>query len=377
MQEPLKLNKEALSALISANVTVFGHDYGTKQVKASWLKRRKQIINSVDDADDYKNYHIITGDNNTTDIDIDCEEGIILAPHFLPATNMKYGRQSNPTSHWLYKVIDLTKKHTRKFFSFEDPNINKETLVELRAHDHYSMCAGKYAEDEYVEWTDYSSIKETTYDVLYKSVAMLAVASIILRNYPTGDRNVYIWQVAGTLWHHKVDEDDALKIIEVVCNAANDEEVNSRLAKAKHVYKSDTPQKEIVGLPTLAKSLNWTEKQVSNLKDALYAVTGRSALPTFTHDFVNRIAYMMKQKKYYDLEDKEMYDGESVDVKYAKHFNSKYTPLKYWKMHPDSKVCVDFTYKPNDPNRFVYVDKKLMINVYEKNDLQPDRKSVV
>ena len=70
MQEPLKLNKEALSALISANVTVFGHDYGTKQVKASWLKRRKQIINSVDDADDYKNYHIITGDNNTTDIDM-------------------------------------------------------------------------------------------------------------------------------------------------------------------------------------------------------------------------------------------------------------------------------------------------------------------
>ena len=43
-------------------------------------------------------------------------------------------------------------------------------------------------------------------------------------------------------------------------------------------------------------------------------------------------------------------------------------------MHPDSKVCVDFTYKPNDPNRFVHVDKKLMINVYEKNDLQPDPK---
>ena len=249
MQEPLKLNKEALSALISANVTVFGHDYGTKQVKASWLKRRKQIINSVDDADDYKNYHIITGDNNTTDIDIDCEEGIILAPHFLPATNMKYGRQSNPTSHWLYKVIDLTKKHTRKYFSFEDPNIDKETLLELRAHDHYTMCSGKYAEEEYVKWSEFSSIKETTYDVLFKSVAMLAVASIILRNYPTGDRNVYIWQVAGTLWHHKVEEEDALKIIEAVCIEAGDEEVKGRLAKAKHVYKTDTPQKEIVGLP--------------------------------------------------------------------------------------------------------------------------------
>ena len=275
-QAPLKLNKEALSALISANVTVFAYDYGTKTVKASWLKRRKQIINSVDDVDEYKNYHIITGDNNIVDIDLDCMEAIKLAPYFLPATSMKYGRQSNPTSHWLFKVIDLTKKHTRKWFSFEDPNVDKETLVELRAHDHYSMCAGKYPEEEYVKWTDYSSIKETTYDVLYKSVAMLAVASIILRNYPTGDRNVYIWQVAGTLWHHKVTEDDALKIIETVCNVVSDEEVNSRLAKAKHVYKSDTPQKEIVGLPTLAKSFNWSNKQISNLKDALYAVTGRS-----------------------------------------------------------------------------------------------------
>lgn len=43
-------------------------------------------------------------------------------------------------------------------------------------------------------------------------------------------------------------------------------------------------------------------------------------------------------------------------------------------MHRDSKVCVDFTYKPGDQNRFVNVSKKLMINVYEKNDLVPDKK---
>ena len=369
-----RLNKEALSALIASNVTVFEHDYGTKTVKATWLNRRKAIINSADDVDEYKNYHIITGDNNIVDIDLDCLEAIKLALYFLPATSMKYGRESNPSSHWLYKVIDLTKKHTRKYFSFEDPNINKETLVELRAHDHYTMCSGKYAEEEYVKWSEFSSIKETTYDVLYKSVAMLAVASIILRNYPTGDRNVYIWQVAGTLWHHKVEEEDALKIIEAVCIEAGDEEVKGRLAKAKHVYKTDTPQKEIVGLPTLAKDLTWTDKQITNLKEALYAVTGRSELPTFTHDFVDRIAYMMKQKKYYDLEDKEMYDGEAVDVKYSKYFDGRYTPLKFWKQHPDSKVCVDFTYKPNDQKRFVHVDKKLMINVFEKNELLPDHK---
>ena len=38
------------------------------------------------------------------------------------------------------------------------------------------------------------------------------------------------------------------------------------------------------------------QNTAENLKDALYAITGRSALPEFTHDFVNQIAYMMKQR---------------------------------------------------------------------------------
>jgi hypothetical protein len=84
---------------------------------------------------------------------------------------------------------------------------------------------------------------------------------------------------------------------------------------------------------------------------------------------------MMKQKKYYDLEDKEMYDAEAIDVKYSKFFDGRYTPLKYWKQHKDSKVCVDFAYKPDNNNRFVTVNKKLMINVYEKNELEPNPKA--
>ena len=84
---------------------------------------------------------------------------------------------------------------------------------------------------------------------------------------------------------------------------------------------------------------------------------------------------MMKQKKYYYLEDKEMYDAEAIDVKYSKHFDGRYTPLKYWKQHKDSRVCVDFAYKPDNDKRFITVNKKLMINVYEKHELQPDPKA--
>ena len=126
---------------------------------------------------------------------------------------------------------------------------------------------------------------------------------------------------------------------------------------------------------SIIKKYKWSDIELEDIKKALYSITGRSTLPSYTHEFVTRIAYMMKQKKYYDLEDKEMYDGESIDVKYAKFFmNDKYTPLKHWKLHPDSKVCVDFTYKPAAESRFVTVDKKLMINIYEKNSLEPDSK---
>ena len=362
--------------LLRENATIFEYDYGTKQVDISWDKRRKRIVKSTEEIKPFANYHIITGEGNILDLDLDCKETRALAEYFMPPTKMKYGRESTPASHWIYKVLDLNKKHTRKYFMFEDEDVAKKTLVELRAYDHYSMCSGKYPENEHVEWNEYEAIGETTYDTLYKATAMLSAAAVILRNYPAAERNVYIWHVAGTLWHHKVDQNDTEKLIEKVCELAKDEEVKGRLAKVRSVYKNEDPNKPIVGLPKLAEKLKWNDRQKDNFKDILFAITGRSELPKFTHEFVDRIAYMMKQKKYYDLEDKEMYDAEAIDVKYAKYFrDAKYTPLLFWKKHPDSKVCVDFTYKPNDPKRFVHVNKKLMINVYEKNDLQPNKKA--
>ena len=150
--------------------------------------------------------------------------------------------------------------------------------------------------------------------------------------------------------------------------------MNERIARVKNIYaKSLTEQ--LQGLPKLAETFNWSEDETKDFKKLLFKITGRHLLPEFTNEFVNRIAYMMKQKKYYDLEDKEMYDAEAIDVKYSKHFDGRYTPLKYWKQHKDSKVCIDFAYKPDNAQRFINVNKKLMINVYEKHDLEPNPKA--
>ena len=370
----IDFKSEVAPKLLTEGVTFFPYTYGTKKVDITTAKRLSAVIKSKDQLTDYSNYHVLTGHNNIVDNDLDCNESIELAPKFLPTTGMIYGRKSTPGSHRLYKVLDLNKKHTRKYFEFDNPD-GKSVLTEIRAHDHYSMCGGQYPEGEKVVWTSCDSIGETTFDNLFKQNALLAVASIMLRMYPNqGVRNDFIWKFTGALWHHKVDQEDALAIVEAVATKADDD-VKERLAKVRNVYKQAN-HSEIQGLPKLIEKYKWTKKQGSDLKNALYAVTGRHALPEFTHDFVNRIAYMMKQKKYYDLEDKEMYDSEAIDVKYAKYFNNaRYTPLLFWKRHPDSKVCVDFTYKPNDTNRFVTVNKKFMINVYEKHDIQPDPKA--
>ena len=370
----LMFKTDVASKLLAENVTFFPYEYGTKAVKVTTAQRLKSVIKSVDQVNDYANHHVFTGINSVGDVDIDCPEGLHpKIQQLLPPTGMIFGRESTPGSHRLYKIIDLNKKHTREYFDFTDPDAAKSVVVELRPNDHYTMCAGKYPEGEHVRWTECTTLGETTYDELKKKVAMLAVASIMLRMYPDkGKRNDFIWKATGALWHHKVDQEDALKIVEAVAGAAEDD-VNERLAKVRNVYKTGE-NAEIQGLPKLVAKYNWTKEQSVDFKKAIYAITGRDALPSFTHEFVNRIAYMMKQRKYYDLEDKEMYDSEAIDVKYAKYFkDAKYTPLLFWKKHPDSRVCVDFTYKPNDERRFVKVNKKPMINVYEKHDIVPDK----
>jgi hypothetical protein len=238
------------------------------------------------------------------------------------------------------------------------------------------MCGGQYDNGEIIVYAKYRNSLRLEFHTCSKQLSKLAVACVVLRKAPTPGtkmRNEYWKLVIASLWYHKIKEEDCINIVEAVCNAHNDD-TNERLARVKNIYAKDRTE-QLQGLNTLAKQFNWSEDETKDFKKLLFKITGRHLLPAFTNEFVKRIAYMMKQKKYYDLEDKEMYDAEAIDVKYSKHFDGRYTPLKYWKQHKDSRVCVDFAYKPDNDQRFITVNKKLMINVYEKHDLQPNPKA--
>ena len=367
------VNSIALQSFLDNKCFIFHSDYGKKGVELTTAQRLKNQITNVNQLKDFQNVNLFTGYSNVADIDLDCPEVIELADDFLIPAGIEFGRKSTPRAHRLYKILDLDKKHTRTYLPFRDSN-EDNTLIELRAHAHYTMCGGIYDNKEEVVYSKLGKLTELNYDQLHKSYAMLACAGVIKRKYPNkGLRNEYIKLIVATLFQYKISKDDCMKIVESA--GKHDEELRTRLKRVDNVYNKDSSE-HIQGFPTLVKDFTWSEYEQADFKKILYAITGRHTLPAFTNDFVERIAYMMKQKKYYDLQDKEMYDGESIDIKYAKQFkNGKYTPLKFWKQHPDNKVCVDFTYKPAEPKRFVHVEKKLMINIYEPHDLEPDPKA--
>ena len=371
----------AINSFLKNNCFIFHSDYGKKGVELTTAQRLKNQITNAEQVKKFQNINVYTGKNNIADIDIDCTECMELADDFLMPSGIEFGRESTPRSHRIFKILDLTKEHTRTFFTFRDSN-EDNTLIELRAHNHYTMCGGQYDNEEKVVYNKVGNLTEINYDQLHKSVAMLALAAVILRKVRLPNvsaHNEFYKEIAGVMKQYKIAEDDASRIFESVINKANCpnciKDKKTRFAQLRGVYKREDGLKT-VGLPTIIKKYGWSENEHEDIKKILYAITGRHALPSYTNTFVTRICYMMLQKKYYDLEDKEMYDGESIDVKYAKYFkNGKYTPLKFWKQHPDSKVAVNFTYKPMEKSRFVTVDKKLMINIYEENDLKPDSKA--
>ena len=378
-QKEFELNKEIQTVLLQNDIFIFESDYGKKGVTDKKADRLKNQVTAIKDIRPDRNHNILTGKGDVADVDLDAPEARELADEFLNPTGIEFGRNKHGgRSHRLYKILDLDKKkHTRLSYTFRDSDFDN-TVVELRAHNHYTMCGGKYDDGDTAIFNKATKLAEITWDQLHKQVALLGIATVMLRKVKRSNpHNEFYKHFASVFKQYNMQQDDAEKIFDVVMarHACPNCKYAERKAQLKAAYKQETGQ-TITGLPTIVKKWKWTDNEKDDFKKLLYAVTGRHTLPVFTNSFVDQIVYMKKQNRYYDLNDKEMYISDAIDVTYAKDFkNGKYTPLKFWKQHPDRKVATDFTYKPNVPERFVYVEKKLMVNIYEEHDFKPDPKA--
>ena len=112
------MNVNPISNLLKTDAILFWSSYGSKAVAESWTQRLNKQIKSVEQIKDYTNINIATGrESLIVDVDLDCPEANQLADYFLPKTELEFGRESTPRAHRLFKVIDLTIKHTRTYCS--------------------------------------------------------------------------------------------------------------------------------------------------------------------------------------------------------------------------------------------------------------------
>ena len=371
--------QKAIQPLLQNEIFLFSSKHGIKNHRLTNTEKANNQITKAEDVKVHSNYNIWTGYHNIADVDLDSDETRELADDFLNPTGVEFGRSAHTgRSHRVYKVLDLDKKkHTRNAYTFRDSE-TENTIIELRAHGHYTMCGGEYDDPkDTVIFNKAEKVSEIIWDQLHKQVAMLGVASVMLRKARTCDpHNLFYKYMAGALKQYKISQDDAEKIFEAVLAHAKCAGCKSseRMGQLKHVYKR--PESELqTGLSTIVKQWKWSDNESNDFMKLLYVITGRHTLPKNAAKIIDAICYVMKQNKYWDFEDQELYDREPINVKYGKDFKH-FTATKAFQSHPDRKVCKDFKYQPSKkPERYIKVKKSFYINTYEPNDLIPNPKA--
>ena len=150
------------------------------------------------------------------DVDLDCQEAVHLAPHFLPPT-ATFGRASKPRSHWLYICSGITKT--------EKP---ARTAVELRSTGGQTVFPGSVHETgEEIVWYDTHNVANIGTGPLLECFGRLCAATIIAKAWPVvqqkKDAHHAILALAGALygagWSQEQAESLLLPAIELTGGA--------------------------------------------------------------------------------------------------------------------------------------------------------------
>jgi hypothetical protein len=187
------------------------------------------------------------------DIDLDSEEAIFLASHFLPETGRIHGRESKPNSHYWYRTAP-----TPTPLKFCD--VDNACLVEIRSTGQQTIVPPSvHPSGELVRWFAKGRAGRVKEAELVSAVKRLAAATLIARHWPNqGSRNPTALALAGTLLQAGWDEAEVEDFISSVAQAAGDEESRARKGAARATRKRIKKGSTITGRPSLGKLLGVT-----------------------------------------------------------------------------------------------------------------------
>ncbi len=198
------------------------------------------------------------------DVDLDCAEAMVLAPTFLPETQMRHGRRSKPASHYWYILTDALPGATRRY-----KDMDGATLVELRSNGGQTLVPPSvHPSGEQLVWLERPEPARVSGAELTQRVALVAATALVARHWPTnGARHECAMALAGLLARGGFSSDLVCGIVAQAARAAGDEEVADRERAAFDTVRQIERGGKATGGPTLVRLLG--EQVVSKVSDWL------------------------------------------------------------------------------------------------------------
>ncbi len=173
--------------------------------------------------------------NGLTDIDLDCDEAIHLAHHFLPKTPAMFGRKSKPTSHLLYTIDDAPAD--KAVLKLTD-KIGKDAkgVVELRmgsgSKGAQTVFPGStHDSGEIIEWVRDETPTHSDYATLKLAITKIAVGTILRRNWPGRSGHNAALALGGFLARAGWSPDEIEKFVHAIAPDKKWKDDSSRTAK--------------------------------------------------------------------------------------------------------------------------------------------------
>lgn len=164
-----------------------------------------------------------TASGGLVDIDLDCDEAIVLVEGFLPDTGCVFGRIGKPQSHRLYTVspVPVTSR-------YRDPG--GAMIVESRSSGAQTIFPPSvHPGGEAVAWESFGDAAVIDADALRSGVARLAAAALLARRWPNkGSRHDVAMALAGGLGGAGWDREYVTELVEAIARVGGDEEAYDR-----------------------------------------------------------------------------------------------------------------------------------------------------
>lgn len=211
------------------------------------------------------NLGIMTGElaGGLTDIDLDSPMAVLLAPRFLPGTDLISGRAKNPSSHWWYRSVDVLPG----FAGFKSKRFG--TLLEFRTTGRQTLVApSTHPDGDAYVWEREGEPLEIRGDTLRNHAAHLAAATVLRLAWPDENGHTITLALAGALIRNGWDVEKVVAFAESLCHGLDDTEwARDRERAIRDTAVTLATGGNATGIPTLARFLG--DDVVSDVVDWL------------------------------------------------------------------------------------------------------------